>query len=452
VVIPQQTPQLQSPASPLKQQQTQQQQQQPTALSSVGGPQPQASWSTQPQLQPQVVPAQQQQQQSLQQPLQQQQVVQPQPIQPQQLVTPVQVPQSAATPVQALPALGSPGFKDNAYVELRSDPTVGGFLQSNANGNWDVWPRMDGKTFTGFLGYGYSRVKASGGKVANDINPAEWELVRFPVAPTGPAAGGEQFWTQGPRSHHADYQGMVGKVLRFTLGGLGSLDCGCNANFYAVRKGAGCDGSGARPTNCEEIDFFEGNKFAWHSTLHALADSGETDSNGLCTGYGGTLPSRPNFPSFSGEEYGPNGTMIDTTKPFSVAASFPKRVDGTLKGMSVELSQQGKPSMQQPLFMHLYEYKGSAFTEFGGGGTNVENGMGKIEQRLNEGVTTLSSMWTAPNGGMRWLDGAASQHGPKNMMDGKCTWDGGCSGYSIRNVVLENLPLEATAATEIELI
>lgn len=134
--------------------------------------------------------------------------------------------------------------------------------------------------------------------------------------------------------------------------------------------------------------------------------------------------------------------MLDTTKSFSVAASFPNQTSGRLKGMSVELSQDGKPSMQQPLFMHLYEYRGSAFTELGGGGTQVERGMEKIEPRLSEGVTMLSSMWNAPNGGMRWLDGAASQHGPKNIMDGKCTWDGGGAGYSISQVVVEDLPTD----------
>lgn len=334
----------------------------------------------------------------------------------------------------------SPGFRNDAYVELKSDPMAGGFLQKNADGHWDVWPRMGGRSFQGFLGFGYSRVKAIGGRVAKDITPEEWELARFPVAPTGSAAGGYGFKTDGPRGHRGDYQGLVGKTLRFTIDGLGGLDCGCNANFYAVRSGAGCDGSGSRPALCEEIDLFEGNKWAWHSTLHALTDSGQTDANGLCTGYGGTLPTQPNFPSFSAEEYGPHGTMIDTTKPFSVAASFPKRKDGKLKGMCVELSQEGKPSMEEPLFMHLYEYKGSAYSQpGGGGGTFVERGMEKIEKRLNEGITMLSSMWHAPNGGMRWLDGASSAHGPNNIMDGRCTWDGGCAGYSISHVQLEEL-------------
>mmetsp|Transcript_115497 Transcript_115497/g.361268 ORF Transcript_115497/g.361268 Transcript_115497/m.361268 type:complete len:579 (-) Transcript_115497:192-1928(-) len=241
---------------------------------------------------------------------------------------------------------------------------------------------------------------------------------------------------------------VLGKTLRYTTR-LAGAGCGCNANFYGVRLGAGCDGSGARPANCEEIDFFEGNKWAWHSTVHTLNDAGQTDANGLCTGYGGTLPTRPNFPSFSSEEYGPDGTMIDTTKPFSVAASFPKRKDGKLKGMSVELSQEGKPSMEQPLFMHIYEYKGSAYNSPAGpAGTAVENGMAKIEARLTEGITMLSSMWKAPGGGMRWLDGAASAHGPNNIMDGKCTWDGTCSGYSISKVQVEELPAATPSAMQ----
>ena len=346
-------------------------------------------------------------------------------------------PPSAVQVAKKAPKEDPPGFKNDAYVELRSDPMAGGFLKKEAGGGWSVWPRMGGKSFEGFLGYGYNRVRADGGRVAKDIDPEEWDLVPFPVAPTGPADGGDSFYTDGDRAHRGDYSNLVGKTFRFTIGGLGSLDCGCNANFYAVRIGAGCDGSGNNGGLCEEIDFFEGNKFAWHSTLHTLADSGETDANGLCTGYGGTLPTKPNFPSFDGNEYGPDGTMIDTEKDFHVAVSFPKGKDGNLKGMSVELSQEGKPSMEQPLFMHLYAYEGSFYTEpGGGGGLKVENGMAKVEGRMNEGVTMLSSLWS---GGMRWLDGAASEHGDKNIMDGKCTWDGDCSGYTISGIAVEDI-------------
>merc|ERR1719361_29973 len=64
------------------------------------------------------------------------------------------------------------GWKDDVYVELRSDPMAGGFLRKDSAGHWDVWPRMGGKTFQGFLGYGYNRVKAAGGRVAQKISPA----------------------------------------------------------------------------------------------------------------------------------------------------------------------------------------------------------------------------------------------------------------------------------------
>jgi hypothetical protein len=334
-------------------------------------------------------------------------------------------------------AKAPPGFKDDVYVELRSDPMAGGFLKKESGGSWSVWPRRGGKSFEGFLGYGYNRVKAKDGRVAADVDPDEWEVVPFPVARTGPADG-DSFYTEGDRQHRGDYGDLVGKTFRFTVGGLGALDCGCNANFYAVRQGAGCDGSGNNGGLCEEIDFFEGNKFAWHSTFHTLADNGETDANGLCTGYGGTLPTKPNYPSFDGNEYGPSGTMIDTEKDFHVAVSFPTKSDGKLKGMCVELSQEGKPSMEQPLFMHLYAYEGSLYSEpGGGGGTVVENGMEKVEKRMREGVTMLSSMWS---GGMRWLDGAASEHGDNNIMDGKCTYDGDCSGYTISGIAIEDIP------------
>ncbi|CAK0792115.1 unnamed protein product [Prorocentrum cordatum] len=69
--------------------------------------------------------------------------------------------------------------------------------------------------------------------------------------------------------------------------------------------------------------------------------------------------------------------------------------------------------MEQPLFMHLYAYEGSLYSEpGGGGGLKVENGMDKVEARMNEGVTMLSSLWS---GGMRWLDGAASDAPPEGQ-------------------------------------
>jgi len=335
-------------------------------------------------------------------------------------------------------ALAPADFADDVYVELKSDPMAGGFLKKGANGKWSVWPRMGGKSFKGFIGYGYHRVHAKGGKVADDIDPQDWEVVPFPVARTGPSAsGGDSFYTDGDRQHRGDYTDLVGKTFRFTISGLGGLDCGCNANFYAVRLGAGCDGSGNRPEDCEEIDFFEGNKWAWHSTLHTLADNGRPDHDGLCTGYGGTLPTKPNFPSFDGDEYGPQGTMIDTEGDFHVAVSFPTTRGGKLKGMCVELSQEGKPSMEQPLFMHLYAYNGSLHTEPGeGGGIRVQNGMDKVEKRMADGVTMLSSLWS---GGMSWLDGAASQHGPNNIMDGACTGEGECAGYTIQGIAIEDI-------------
>jgi len=333
-----------------------------------------------------------------------------------------------------------PGFGDDVYVELKRDPMAGGFLKQDSNGSWSVWPRKGGQSFQGFLGYGYQRVRAAGGSVAVDIDPDEWEVVPFPVARTGPSGSSDSFTTWGHRYHRGDYTDLVGKTFRFTISGLGGLGCGCNANFYAVALGAGCDGSGSRPAVCEEIDFFEGNKYGWHSTIHALADNGKPDHNGLCTGYGGTMPTAPNFPSFDGTEYGPAGTMIDTEKAFHVAVSFPTKTDGSLKGMCVELSQEGMPSMEQPLFMHLYAYRGSNYTDPGaGGGTVVERGMQKIEKRLRAGVTMLSSLWGP--WGMSWLDGAASEHGPNNIMDGKCTTDmvGSCSQYTISGIAVENI-------------
>jgi len=82
----------------------------------------------------------------------------------------------------------------------------------------------------------------------------------------------------------------------------------------------------------------EANSMAVHAVLHTAYDR-----DGVNGGYGGGDPSAYNGPrDFTGEQYGPGGSCIDTNFPFRVAASFP--VDGSsgrLTHMKVTYTQGG---------------------------------------------------------------------------------------------------------------
>lgn len=151
----------------------------------------------------------------------------------------------------------------------------------------------------------------------------------------------------------------------------------------------------------------EGNKHAWHSTLHSAHDH-----SGLGAGLGGgTDWNGPR--DWTAQDYGPGARCIDTLKPFNVAVSFPASMGGQLHGMTVKLTQKGKDC---PLSVSLNNY----------------DGMAEIQKALELGMTPVISYWKAKD--MLWLDGKGS--------DGKgpCSTDSDRCGDSVK---FYNFKLEA---------
>lgn len=180
---------------------------------------------------------------------------------------------------------------------------------------------------------------------------------------------------------------LLGKRMKYTTDMAGA-GCGCNVAMYLVSMAQNpkistcgdyyCDANKVCGIACTEIDIQEGNRYSWHSTLHA-----HSDKYGKGAGYGGG--DTWNGPrDFTGEQFGPGGSCVDTLKPFQVTTSFPVGADGMLIAMEVELTQVGKDC---PLKMRVADYKG----------------MVELTMALWEGMTPVVSYWSSKN--MLWMDG-----------------------------------------------
>jgi len=210
---------------------------------------------------------------------------------------------------------------------------------------------------------------------------------------------------------------LVGRTFSFTTD-ISDAGCGCNAALYLVSMKQNseksechdyyCDANKVCGVSCTEVDIMEGNKHAWHSTLHSAHDH-----SGLGAGLGGgTDWNGPR--DWSKWDYGPGGKCIDTKQPFDVAVSFPAE-DSRLKGMTVKLTQKDKDC---PLSISLNKYEG----------------MTEIQKALELGMTPVISYWKAKD--MLWLDGKGSDG------NGPCSTDSDHCGDSVKfyNFKLEAMP------------
>ena len=130
---------------------------------------------------------------------------------------------------------------------------------------------------------------------------------------------------------------LLGKTFSFTTD-LSQTDCGCNAAMYLVSmkqnpKPGSCDGdyycdaNEVCGTRCAEIDLMEANLRAFKATAHTASDKA-----GRASGLGG------GDKAFTEEQYGPGGSVVDTTQPFRVDVHFAKsgtaleKIEVTLTG------------------------------------------------------------------------------------------------------------------------
>jgi len=189
----------------------------------------------------------------------------------------------------------------------------------------------------------------------------------------------------------------LGKTLRFNADVSGTT-CGCNAAFYLSampqnkQKGTChgdyyCDVMSVCGVPCFELDLMEANQYAWRSTVHAMGDY-----MGKPMGYGGSEDS-PVSRDWTSKEYSPGGKCVDTSKPFTVAISFPTDEQGKLQAFEIELSQQDKPCT---LRTNITDYKW-------GWPPPRKNGWGELTKALQMGMTPVMSYWKSST--MLWMDG-----------------------------------------------
>jgi len=178
------------------------------------------------------------------------------------------------------------------------------------------------------------------------------------VAPMGSRSYFASYCTPGEYSNE-QYQAwdLRGKTLVYTTD-LSHAGCGCNAALYLVsmrqnkhKSECGdhyCDANNVCGESCTEIDIQEGNRFSWHSTLHASRDPG-----GMGKGYGGGGFGWSGPRDWNPGQLGPGARCIDTDLPFEVSAFFPVDQWGTLTAMEITLTQHGKDC---PLWVRLSGY------------------------------------------------------------------------------------------------
>jgi len=182
---------------------------------------------------------------------------------------------------------------------------------------------------------------------------------------------------------------LLGWSLRYTVD-LSGAECGCNAALYltSMRQNKNssscsdyyCDANSVCGVACAEIDIQEANMHSWHSTLH-----GRDDPNGVGGGFGGGGEEWSGPRDWNASQYSPGGSCIDTRRPFDVDAAFPVDAEGSLAGLVVTLSQEGKSC---PLSTRTVGYAG----------------MPELTEALRAGMTPIVSYWSADD--MLWMDGA----------------------------------------------
>jgi hypothetical protein len=200
---------------------------------------------------------------------------------------------------------------------------------------------------------------------------------------------------------------LLNKSVSFDVN-LNGLGCGCNAavyftsmkqNIYPGDCSDGdyyCDANSVCGTACAEIDIMEANMYSFHTTLH-----GSLDPNGESGGYGGgAQPDAYDIYGWSGPRdftglmFKPDSasTCIDTTKTFTVKASFP--IDASLnvlKHIEMELSQLSPPDSRCTINFKV--------------GDSSYRYIHEVTEALEQGMTPVVSYW---KGDMQWMDGVGA--------------------------------------------
>jgi len=184
---------------------------------------------------------------------------------------------------------------------------------------------------------------------------------------------------------------LRGKTFKYTTD-LSLAGCGCSArlSLTSMRQNSNptecgdhyCDANKICGEACAEIDLQEGNRYAWHSTVH-----GTDDRWGLGLGFGGGGFGWSGPRNWKKGQFGPGGTCIDTMKPFEVLIDFPVHEDGSLRGLEINLAQHGKNGEGCPLSLKIDDYPN----------------MAELDGALAKGMTPVVRYWSSAY--MLWMDG-----------------------------------------------
>lgn len=134
-----------------------------------------------------------------------------------------------------------------------------------------------------------------------------------------------------------------------------------------------CDANAVCGVRCEEIDLLEANRHAIHVTLHT-AEDGAGRGNGL----GGSFGSGAGFDA---SMYGPGANVVDTAKPFRVAAYFATddgTANGKLRAVAMTLTGDGGASLK---------FEVSASDEY----------LAVLSEAIRAGMTPTASYWSSHN-------------------------------------------------------
>ncbi len=193
---------------------------------------------------------------------------------------------------------------------------------------------------------------------------------------------------------------LVGKVLSFTAD-VSRATCGCNVAAYLVAMGSNrapgvcdgdfyCDAMSVCGTPCAEVDLMEANAHAFHATAHTSGDG----KGGGQQGVGGRagLLTHSGW-AFSAEEYGPGGTVIDTSLPFRVSAHFEADAAGRLESIEMVLRQPPLEAEDGQAGRVLRFPMASA------------DYVAKMRDEFARGLTLTLSYWSATAKELSWLQG-----------------------------------------------
>jgi len=178
---------------------------------------------------------------------------------------------------------------------------------------------------------------------------------------------------------------LTGQTICFTVD-LSQTTCNCNAALYLVEMSSSavpgdyCDAQCPGSSCCVEIDLLEANTHALQSTAHS--GDGQNDGKWGC-----------DWNIKSAQGYGPSGSNIDSSKPYTVCVSFTKSSSGTLNGMKIKLSQSSKPGLSTTLTDSTCSWLTSSYIS--GLKSSISGGR----------LVPVMSYWS---GGMDWLDSCSS--------------------------------------------